>query len=181
MLWRRFLRIFGERFELRIPVLFMLAFGGVSGMAQTSTTTVTRTITFPVVGLAVTETAQINVVNLDSPGGTANSCSGTIAFMNSSGTPIGTAAAYNNLAGGQIFSAALPFSSFGSSGSRPEFRGVVTQTETSGEAVPLCNLGYSLEIYDTASGVTHSVVTAVQTIQGPILPILDPLPPREQK
>ena len=63
-----------------------------SASAQTSSTTFTRDFRFPPVGIASTETVQINVVNnaTASSSGTAASCTGTITFTNASGTVIGT-------------------------------------------------------------------------------------------
>jgi hypothetical protein len=179
MFWRRFLLISGRRFRIRIPVVITLALGGINAVAQTTTNTVTRTFTFPAIGLGPSETAQVNVVNQSgaTSSGTATSCSGTIAFMNSSGAAIGSATPYSDVTSGQIFSATLPFSSFSASSSRQVFRAVVTLVETLGEGLLPCSLGVSLETYDTASGVTHAVLTAAQVVPallgpvGPLVPV----------
>ena len=126
-------------------------------LAQTTTTgtTTTRSFTYPPVGLGSSETAQLNVVNdaTTSSSGTAASCTGTIAFLNASGTAIGTATSFT-VTSGQIASASLPFSRVGATGIRTEIRGVITLTTTTGSGVP-CSLASSLETFDTSSGATH--------------------------
>jgi hypothetical protein len=151
-----------------------LCLSGISARAQTTTTTtVTRSFNFPAVGLASSETAQINVVNLANatPSGTAASCSGTITFYNSSGTAIGTATPFT-VTSGEISSATLPFSALGASGNRQAIRGVVMLTVTRGSGVP-CILQSSLETYDTVTGVTHLVLPGTQ--QTAPVPINQPL------
>ncbi|HEY3739501.1 MAG TPA: hypothetical protein VGL53_06640 [Bryobacteraceae bacterium] len=122
--------------------------------AQSSTTTTaTRSYQFQPIGLGSTETASINVYNSasDAKSGTASSCTGSISFMNGSGTAIGGATSFT-LTSGQVFSATLPFSGSGGSGVRTIVIGSVSATFTSGTP---CNLSMSLETYDTASGATH--------------------------
>ena len=126
-------------------------------MAQTTTSsTVTRQFSYPPVGLAATETAQINVVNqaAASSTGTAASCTGSISFVNASGTAIGTATSFT-VSTGQIASVALPFNKAGASGTRTEIRGVVSLTMTTGTGAAPCALATSLETYDTSTGATH--------------------------
>jgi hypothetical protein len=121
----------------------------------TSTTTSTRSFTYPPIGLGSTETAQVNVVNdaTASSSGTAASCTGTISFLNSAGTAIGTATPFT-VTSGQIASASVTFAKVGATGVRTEIRGVVTLTATSGSGVP-CSLASSLETYDSTTGATH--------------------------
>lgn len=122
--------------------------------AQTSSTTTTREMTFPPIGLAGSETAQINVVNVAAPSssGTAASCTGTISFLNASGAVIGSATNFT-VTSGQISSASLPFAKTAASG-RTEVRGVVALTESSTSTAP-CDLQISMETFDTSTGVTH--------------------------
>jgi hypothetical protein len=117
-------------------------------------TPVTQNFNLPVVGLASTETAEINVVNLApaTSSGTAASCTGTIAFYNASGSAIGSATSFTT-ATGQISTATLPYSDTGASG-RTNIRGVIALTQTPGSGVP-CSLAYSVETYDSGTGVTH--------------------------
>lgn len=127
-----------------------------AALAQTTTTntTVTRQSSYAPTGLATSETAQVNVTNTAtaSSNGTAASCTGTISFLNSSGTAIGTATSFT-VTSGQTFSVTLPFSKVGASGSRTVIRGVISLTETSG--VP-CELSWSMETYDSTSGASHT-------------------------
>jgi hypothetical protein len=150
--------------SIRKFVLTLLAAAAPALWAQSTSTSSTYTTTqnLPPIGLASTETAQINVVNVaaESSGGTAASCTGSIEFLNSSGTVIGTATTYT-LGTNQLKSVSVPFSSVGASG-RAEIRGVITQTGTAPSDVP-CELLVSLETYDTASGVTHVYVSGGQT------------------
>jgi hypothetical protein len=150
-------------------VLFSVtAFSVITGMALSaaaqSSTTATRSSSFPPVGLSSTETIQINVVNnaSASSSGTAASCSGTISFTNSSGTIIGAATSFT-VTHGQIFSASLPFSKAGASTTRAEIVGSVQLTLSN--STP-CALVQSLETYDTSSGVTHVFLTGAQEQQG---------------
>jgi hypothetical protein len=141
--------------------------------AQTTTTTTTQTLTSntPPVGLASSETAQINLVNTASNAadGTAASCAGTVTFLNSSGAAIGAATPFT-VASGVIQSISLPFGKSGATGTRTEIRASISQTITAecalwacpnsagtltvGDGVP-CNLQVTLETYDTSTGVTH--------------------------
>ena len=126
-----------------------------SGLASAQTaTTVSQTINFGPVGLGATETAQITVFNSApaSSAGAAASCTGSIAFENTSGTTIGSATPFT-LGTGQVASATLPYSSAGASG-RAVTVGVVTLTRSTASPVAPCILRSMLETYD-ASGTTH--------------------------
>jgi hypothetical protein len=158
----------------------------VSAFGQTTSTTAiyTTTSTLPPVGLASSETAQVNVVN------TANvsiatlgavpalpSCTGSIAFLNASGNMIGKATTFT-VGSGQIFSATLPYASAGASGSRTVIRAEIVSTITVGgmamlgivtepamPAAPACALQSSFETYDTATGVTHVFISGPAAAQ----------------
>jgi hypothetical protein len=135
-------------------VYLLIAMAGLtaaSAMAQTATT-VTRSATLPAIGLASSETAQVNVTNLaaNTTGGTAASCAGSISFLSAAGTTIGSATSFT-VTSGQTFSAKLPYSATAASG-RTVVRGVVSLTLTSGTP---CALATTLETYDTSTGVTH--------------------------
>lgn len=139
-------------------LLFVLA-AAVTGsaLAQTTTTTRTSDFSFPLVGLASTETIGVNLINLASntSSGTAASCTGTVAFLNSAGTTIGTATPFT-LAADAVTSVTLAFSSSGLTSPRGLIRAVLTSTVTSN--VP-CNLSTTLNTYDTTTGVTHVFLT----------------------
>lgn len=139
---------------------FLLALSvAACGFAQTTTTssTVTRQASSGPIGLGSSETLQVNVVNTAaaSSSGTAASCTGSISFVNSSGTTIGSATSFT-VTSGQIFSATLPFAKVGASGTRAEVRTVVSVTESTGTGAAPCQLGSSIETYDTSTGVTHA-------------------------
>jgi hypothetical protein len=109
------------------------------------------------VGLASSETAQLNVVNIapapTAAGATAPSCSGTITFADATGKTIGTPANFTTT-GSQVSSTQLLFSQLPGSGSRGEFVASVQLTLSFPEKAP-CALVFSLETFDTTSGVTH--------------------------
>ena len=137
-------------------LLTAIAFTAAVALSQTTTSgTVTETSNTPAVGLASSETAQINVVNIasNSSSGTAASCTGTISFLNASGTVIGAATPFT-VASGVISSVSLPFAKVGVTGTRTEIRGVITRTVTLNSGVP-CSLEATFETYDTSTGVTH--------------------------
>ncbi|HTS31883.1 MAG TPA: hypothetical protein VMH81_38700 [Bryobacteraceae bacterium] len=136
--------------------LALVALTAAGAFAQTSTSTsTTRSFDYPPVGLGSTETAQVNVLNRASASssGTAASCTGTISFVNTSGTTIGTASPFT-VGSGQIATATLPFSKAGATGVRTEFVAVVTLTVSSTSNAP-CELVTSLETYDSTTGATH--------------------------
>lgn len=144
-------------------LLFVLAAG--SALAQTTTSTRTSEFSFPLVGLASTETIGVNLINLASntSSGTAASCTGTVAFLNSAGTTIGTATSFT-LAADAVQSVTLAFSSSGLPSPRGLIRAVLTSTFTSN--VP-CNLSSTLNTYDTTTGVTHVFLTGSGIQSGP--------------
>lgn len=134
-----------------------------AALGQTTTTgTVTQSANTPVVGVASSETLQINVVNTASnaSNGTLASCTGTVSFLNASGQTIGSASPFT-VTSGAIASVSLPFSKIGVTGTRAEVRAVITRTVTltpsAATNVP-CLLQGTLETYDTSTGVTHVYV-----------------------
>jgi hypothetical protein len=142
------------------PTLTMIAavaFMAASAPAQTSTT-FTHDSRFPPVGLGSTETMQINVLNnaTASSSGTAASCTGTITFTSATGTVIGAATSFT-VTSGEVFSASLPFSKAGASGTRTEIVGSIQLTVSTSSATP-CALAGSLETFDTSTGATHVFV-----------------------
>jgi hypothetical protein len=146
---------------------FFLALAAMAGsaLAQTTTTTRTSSYSFPLVGLASTETIGVNLINLASnpTTGSAASCTGTVAFVNSSGTTIGTATPFT-LAADAASSVTLAFSTSGLTSPRGLIRAVLTTTDTSN--VP-CALSTTLNTYDTTTGVTHVFLTGPSVQSGP--------------
>ncbi|HLK64104.1 MAG TPA: hypothetical protein VKU19_11730 [Bryobacteraceae bacterium] len=154
--------------RFRFAPIALVALSAAGAFAQTSSSnTVTRSLTSPPIGLGSSETAQVNVVNTasNSSSGTAASCTGSISFVNASGTTIGTASTFT-VTTGQISAATLPFSRVGATGVRTEVRAVVSLTFTSGSNVP-CDLVTSFETFDTASGATHLHLEQSGGIEGP--------------
>src|SRR5580658_4343925 len=98
-------------------------------IAQTTTSTTTRTQTsnLPPVGLASTETAQVNVTNTTSSSTETASCAGTISFLNAAGTAIGSATSFT-VASGVTSSVSLPFAKTASTSVRAEVRAVIAFT-----------------------------------------------------
>jgi len=150
-------------FRNLVLTLIVGALGSLSSFAQT-TSTVTRQFTTPPFGLGSTETVRISLVNVASntSSGTAASCAGSVAFLNSTGATIGAATNFTATSG-QIVTVSLPFAQSGGSGVRTEIRGEITQTIT--RDVP-CLLQYSLETFDTGTGATHLYVTSSTPPQG---------------
>lgn len=153
MFFQRFHRLFAAA-----------AFTAVVALSQTTSgNTVTETSNTPPIGLASSETAQINVVNTASASknGAAASCTGTISFLNASGAVIGTATPFT-VASGVISSVSLPFAKTGVTGTRTEISGVITLTVTPNSGVP-CSLQATLETYDSSTGVTHAYLANLPT------------------
>jgi hypothetical protein len=133
--------------------LLLIAIATFALNAQTTTATITRDINLPVIGVAPTETLQVNLQNLASASssGTSASCTGSVSFFGSTGTIIGSATTFT-IASGVINPVAAPFSKLGSGTTRVVVRPQIALTTTSGTP---CELTYTVETYDTATGVTH--------------------------
>ncbi len=150
-------------------VLMGCAFGqGLTGMAS-----FTRDSSFPPVGLASSETAQINLVNVATMSMNANpvapSCAGTITFTGAGGTTIGSPVPFTTV-GGQVFSTQLAFSKLSATGNRGEFVASIQATTTIPAKAP-CSLVFSLETFDNTTGATH-VFLQNSVISGGPIPVL---------
>ena len=157
-----------QRSVLMVFLVFGLALTAAGQGAAAPVINRTSTYDFAPVGLGTTETLQVNLANLASnpTTGSAASCAASVAFFSAAGTAIGTASTLTATAG-ETVSAKLPSGAQGT-GTHIEVRVVITLTQTSG--VP-CTPVYTLETYDSSSGVTHVYVTA----NGPanvLLPLL---------
>jgi hypothetical protein len=140
---------------------FLLA--AVSAFPQTSpgAAALLARLSLPPAGLAPSETAQVNITNTAPQSSTAPSCGGTVAFYNSSGSIIGAPTSFT-VGLNQIASVKLPYALADAAGSRTVIRAEIVLTTSppagasgvSGPA-PSCAVGWSLETYDTATGVTH--------------------------
>lgn len=148
--------------------LLIIGLAGVFlAIAQTTNTPSTREYAFPPVGLGSTQTARVNVANTAANGsnGTAASCTGTISFLNTSGTAFGSASTFT-LTSGQISAAALPGPS--GSGAHTEFRAIVQLNSSTATPRPPCTLVMSLEVDDTTSGAVQVVLPSATLSVGPI-------------
>ena len=161
-----------------------LLFAAVAAFGQTGAAPaiiLTSSSNIPPVGLAPSETAQVNIGNTAgaspvavatlgaAPTVTGPSCTGSVSFYNAKGAIIGTATSFT-VTTGQIASVALPYAMAGASGSRTVIRAVITNsTPITALGMTPCNLSYSLETYDTATGATHVFVSGV--VAAPIGPI----------
>jgi len=143
---------------MSIRSLLLMCVFAACALAQTApiSASFTRDYSFPPVGLASSETAQLNLVNLSVapiPSGSV-ACSGTITFTSAGGTTIGKPISFAT-AGSQVISTQLTFSQLGlaASDTRGEFVASVQLTSSFGPSA--CSLVFSLETFDTMSGVTH--------------------------
>jgi len=141
-------------------VLTVLAvMSATSGLLLAQPAANTLEITFPPVGVALTETVQVNMWNQSansSSGLGGAGCSGTVAFVNASGKTIaGSGGSFTGLLSGPIVSIALAGSSTGTgSGVRAEVRAVITLDQSVLQSAG-CALVESLETFETISGETH--------------------------
>lgn len=119
----------------------------------------TRDYNFPPVGLASSETAQINLVNIAPMSTTTTSeapaCTGTVTFTNTSGAVIGKPTSFSTT-GSQVTSVQLLFKDLqlASTDVRGEFVANVQLTRSVPATAP-CSLVFSLETFDSSTGVTH--------------------------
>ncbi len=135
-------------------------FAAGSTSAPGTPATFVRTYVFPATGFAPgSETVRISVVNIaaTSHNGTKASCSGNIGFQDATGTSLGTTP-FTNVGTGQIAVGDYAIQSPVPLHGRSEIQGRVQVTLTAGSAAP-CSLLLTLEVFDTASGVTHGLVT----------------------
>jgi hypothetical protein len=143
--------------KLRCLLLTCLFATCAFSQGTTGTATFTRDYNFPPVGLASSETAQVNILNMATASTAANaaapSCTGTITFVGASGKTIGTPVSFTTT-GSAIFSTELPFSQLGATGTRTEFTASIHLTR----AIPAeasCSPVFSLETFDGSTGATH--------------------------
>jgi len=146
----------------RFLMVLTLSLSGISAvMAQPSAPTPTaRQSSFPPVGLAFTETMQVNLFNqaANPPNGTAASCTGTVSFLDENGKAIPKSGGNFTVAAGDTQSISLLGTVVDASmGSRAEIRAVVSLTVTRGTP---CSLVQSLETFDSSTGATHVYLTA---------------------
>jgi hypothetical protein len=158
-----------------LPVLLAGAFG--QQIPGGPMVTVFRGFMFPPVGLAASETAQLNIVNMAPASSVASasapSCSGTITFTNASGATIGSAINFTTT-GSQIFSTELSFAKLAATGTRAEF---VAAVQLSAQTQPItpCSPAFSLETFDSTSGVTHVFLGNSSSVLHPSVTAVEPV------
>ena len=119
------------------------------------------TFVFPATGFAPGyETVRITVVNIaPASHGTPASCNGSIAFHDSNGGALGSATAITKLGTGQMMFGEYKLIPPVPLPGRAELQGSV-QVAINPAAPAPCSLLLTLEVYETATGVTRAIVTA---------------------
>ena len=160
---------------MKIKTLFLTSVFSACAFAQVSPATpvFARDYVFPPVGLASSETAQVNVVNVATPTYAARpaaaSCTGTITFANATGTTVGSPVTFTTT-GSAVFTTQLSFSALGVAGTRGEFVADIKVTSLVPSTAG-CSLLFSLETFDQSTGATHVWLAnsaAAPAILGPI-------------
>lgn len=137
---------------MKLRYLFCLPLFAVIGWGQTAPLMLGKTLTFAPVGVATSETVQINVANNAMNTSTVMaSCSGHVSF-NVAGAKNQPALVPFTVTGGQVFSTSIAWTGLQVS-ARSEVVGSVALTQ---EVSTPCTLSVSLETYDTSTGATHS-------------------------
>jgi hypothetical protein len=156
--------------------VLLFGIGGIFGAAMAAYGQTPLTIYLPPVNLGATETAEIAISSSAAAySGYAfvTGCSASVTFHGPDGAAIGMASDSTVADTRQIFSADLPFASTGAKGSDITISAEIALTPNSGAfsvlapPIPLCAVNYSLETYDTETGVSHALVTG-QSAQGTI-------------
>ena len=144
-----------------------ISLAGVSLFGQNtgSATASTSSPLFPPVGVAPSETLQVNLTNIATKSGSSNllpQCSGTLTFYNAGGSVIGDGTSIGFSVATGILSVPLTYSAIGAAGQRAVVRVDIELspvTLPTGSGTPACSLLSSLEIYDAATGSIHAVIT----------------------
>jgi hypothetical protein len=146
--------------------------------AQTAFTTPGSVVTTGIVGVASTQTAQLNVLNLQpaTPGVTAAMCPATLEFYDATGALLRQLAVTNILPGAAASLAFKPAVASTAISPRVQIRAVVVTPPTAvlnppGPITPpvipvniSCNVMGSLEIIDDATGATHTFTTDLRAV-----------------
>jgi len=163
-------------------VLTVAGFGqtGIPGGTGIAISTTPITYNYAPIGLASSETIQVNLANLASNVATvvvgqSSQCTGSVSFLSAAGAQIGSATPFI-VNSGQTISVGLPFAGAGIVGNRGVIRAVVVLSPASSYNYAFCNLSSSIETFDTISGVTHLFLTnsgfaGVYAILGGLSPV----------
>lgn len=155
-----------------VPVLPCLSPGDDCGQIYNHELTPTEVIVVPPVGLAATETAQIDITSAAAgySGFSAGTCDASVTFYGPDGAAIGLPFNFTLGKTAEIYSAALPYIAVGSKASPTPISAQMALTAMPdsvfypASAVLPCVAAFSLKTFDTATGVTH-VYMAGQTTQ----------------
>jgi hypothetical protein len=170
-----------SRFAIHRCALAGLLFFGSHFVAQAQTISVSTagtSSTTGIVGVTSTQTARLNVLNLQPviPGVTAVMCPATLEFYDDTGALLKQLAVTNispATAANLVFKPAVPSAAVNA---RAQIRAVVVTPSTSvvnpgteppTPIVPVtrgCNVMASLEIIDDATGATHTVTTDLRSM-----------------
>jgi hypothetical protein len=138
--------------------IIVLAVSGVSAILADPLTATTREVSFAPVGVALTETMQVNLFNqatAASNNSAAPSCTGSVSFVDATGKAIAGTGGNFTVASGQTQSISILGSNANTgttTGSRAEVRAIVTLNVVHGTP---CSLVDSLETFDSTTGATH--------------------------
>jgi hypothetical protein len=146
-----------------------ISLAGVSLFGQgggSATASMSSSPQFPPVGVAPSETLQVNLTNIATESGSSNllpQCSGTLTFYDAGGIVIGDGTSISFSVPTGILSIPLTYSAISASGQRAMVRvdiklAPVTLPTADNPRTPACTLLSSLEIYDIATGAIHAVV-----------------------
>jgi len=146
-----------------------ISLAGVSLFGQSAGSATASISSFPQfapVGVAPSETLQVNLANIATASGSSNplpQCTGTLTFYNAGGQVIGDGTSLGFAVAAGILSVPLTYSAIGGSGQRAIVRvdiklSSATLSTADNPRTPACILLSSLEIYDTATGAIHAVV-----------------------
>ncbi|MGO9259969.1 MAG: hypothetical protein ACLQU1_27200 [Bryobacteraceae bacterium] len=174
-----------SRFAFHKSAVVGLLLFGSQFLVQAQTTssgTAGLTVTTGIVGMTSTQTAQLNVLNLQAavPGVTAAACPATLEFYDDTGALLKRTPVTNippATAASLVFKPAVPSTA---ANARAQIRAVVftpltsVATPVSGPGstpvmpvmptVPPCSVMSSLEIMDDATGDTHTFTTDLRAI-----------------
>ncbi len=136
-------------------------------MAAAHGQSATSTIVLPPVTLSSTETLRFSMMSAAAayPGWSAvTTCQAMVQFYRSDGSIIGQPTSLTVDNSGRVFSTDLPYTSTGLRTPVAVVSGDVTLTALGGPSstgsppIPPCAVVFTLEIFDSATGVTHAIV-----------------------
>ncbi|MFN7997623.1 MAG: hypothetical protein U0Q18_28655 [Bryobacteraceae bacterium] len=135
--------------------------------AGVTTASMSSSPQFAPVGVAPSETLQVNLSNAATVSGSSDrfsECSGTLTFYDSGGRALGDGTSLGFSVSTGLLSVPLPYLATGGSGQRAMVRveikvSPVMPPTAEGPQIPVCTLLSSVEIYDTATGAIHAIVT----------------------